>query len=59
MDNHIHLMISEGTEDVTEAMKRITVSYVYYFKKKYKNVSHLFQDRFKCEVIEQDSYKRV
>jgi len=29
MDNHIHLMISEGTEDVTKAMKRITVSYVH------------------------------
>jgi len=56
MDNHIHLLISEGTEDVTKAMKRITVSYVYYFNKKYKRVGHLFQDRFKSEVIEQDSY---
>ena len=56
MDNHIHLMISEGTEDVAQAMKRITVSYVYYFNKKYKRVGHLFQDRFKSEVIEQDSY---
>ena len=56
MDNHIHLFISEGTEDVIKAMKRITVSYVYYFNKKYKRVGHLFQDRFKSEVIEQDSY---
>jgi len=55
MDNHIHLLISEGTEDVTKAIKRITVSYVYYFNKKYKRVGHLFQDRFKSEVIEQDS----
>ena len=56
MDNHIHLFISEGTEDVIKAMKRITVSYVYYFNKKYKRVGHLFQDRFKSEVIEQDSH---
>jgi hypothetical protein len=49
-------MISEGTEDVAKVMKRITVSYVYYFNKKYKRVGHLFQDRFKSEVIEQDCY---
>jgi len=56
MDNHIHLMLSEGNEDIAMVMKRITVSYVYYFNKKYKRVGHLFQDRFKSEVIEQDSY---
>lgn len=56
MDNHIHLMLSEGVEDIAKAMKRVTVSYVYYFNKKYKRVGHLFQDRFKSEVVEQDSY---
>jgi len=56
MDNHVHLMISEGTEDIATVMKRITVSYVYYFNKKYKRVGHLFQDRFRSEVVEDDSY---
>ncbi|RJX25367.1 MAG: transposase [Dethiobacter sp.] len=56
MDNHFHFILGEGTEDVAKVMKRITVSYVYYFNKKYKRVGHLFQDRFKSEVVEQDSY---
>lgn len=56
MDNHVHLMLREGEEDVATVMKRITVSYVYYFNKKYKRVGHLFQDRFKSEVVEQDRY---
>lgn len=56
MDNHIHLMLGEGIEDLARVMKRITVSYVYYFNKKYKRVGHLFQDRFKSEIVEQDSY---
>ncbi|MHB1653303.1 MAG: REP-associated tyrosine transposase [Desulfitobacteriaceae bacterium] len=56
MDNHIHLMLSEGVEDVAKVMKRISVSYVYYFNKKYKRVGHLFQDRFKSEIVEDDSY---
>ena len=56
MDNHIHLMLREGVEDISTVIKRITVSYVYYFNKKYKRVGHLFQDRFRSEVVEQDSY---
>jgi REP element-mobilizing transposase RayT len=51
MDNHLHMMISEGKEDVARIMKRITVSYVSYFNKKYRRVGHLFQDRFKSEGI--------
>ncbi|NLI92273.1 MAG: transposase [Peptococcaceae bacterium] len=56
MDNHVHLAIGEGTNDIAKVMKKITVSYVYYFNKKYKRVGHLFQDRFKSQVIESDSY---
>ena len=56
MDNHVHLMISEGTEEIARVMKRITVSYAYYFNKKYKRVGHLFQDRFKSEVVEEENY---
>lgn len=56
MDNHVHLMISEANEDISTTMKRITVSYVNYFNKKYERVGHLFQDRFKSETIEGDSY---
>jgi len=56
MDNHIHLLIREGKEDVATALKRITVSYVSYFNKKYNRVGHLFQDRFKSEIVENDAY---
>lgn len=56
MNNHIHMMISEGTEDIAKILKRITVSYVSYFNKKYKRVGHLFQDRFKSEVVNEDEY---
>ncbi len=56
MDNHVHLMISEGAEDLSKIMKRINVSYVHYFNQKYERVGHLFQDRFKSENVEQDRY---
>jgi len=56
MDNHVHLLLREGKEDIARVMKRITVSYVYYFNKKYKRVGHLFQDRYRSEVVEKDGY---
>ncbi len=56
MDNHVHLLIDEGRDEIARIMKRINVSYAYYFNKKYKRVGHLFQDRFKSEVIDSDSY---
>ena len=56
MNNHIHLLINEGNDEISKIMKRINVSYVYYFNKKYNRVGHLFQDRFRSEIIEDDVY---
>jgi putative transposase len=56
MNNHVHLLINEGNEEIARIMKRINVSYAYYFNKKYKRVGHLFQDRFKSEAIESEEY---
>jgi len=56
MDNHAHLLLQEREEDIANIMKRINVSYVFYFNKKYQKIGHLFQDRYKSEKIEDDSY---
>lgn len=56
MNNHVHMMLGEGVEDVARVMKRITVSYVCYFNKKYKRIGHLFQGRFKSEGVEDERY---
>ena len=56
MDNHIHLLIKEGKESIGDTMKRIGVSYVSWYNRKYDRIGHLFQDRFKSEVVETDEY---
>lgn len=56
MENHVHLLIKEGTDPISQAMKRITVSYATYFNKKYDRVGHFFQDRFRSEAVDNDSY---
>ena len=56
MDNHVHLLIKEGKDEIARIMKRINTSYAYYFNKKYKRIGHVFQDRYKSEVIENEGY---
>jgi len=59
MNNHVHLLIREGSENISQTMKRINVAYAYYFNHKYKRIGHLFQDRFRSEIIEDDIYLMV
>jgi len=56
MSNHIHLLVREGNESLSITMKRLGVSYVGFYNWKYQTIGHLFQDRFKSEKVENDSY---
>ena len=56
MSNHIHLLIKEGKETISQAIKRIGVNYAYWYNSKYARCGHLFQDRFKSETVEDDRY---
>ena len=56
MDNHLHLIVKEQKETISQIIKKIAISYAYYFNNKYKRVGHLFQDRYKSETIEDEPY---
>jgi len=56
MSNHVHLLIKEKNDQISRVMKRINISYVNYFNKKYQQIGHLFQGRYKSEPIESENY---
>ena len=56
MDNHIHLLLNDNGNDISKFMKSINVSYVSYFNRVYQRCGHLFQDRFKSELVKDDRY---
>lgn len=56
MDNHFHILIQEHSEPIGMLIKRICSSYVLWFNKKHGRCGHLFQDRFKSEVVDSDRY---
>ncbi len=56
MGNHIHLLLQEGKAEIADIMKRIGVSFVWYYNSKYNTTGHLFQDRYNSEAVESDAY---
>jgi REP element-mobilizing transposase RayT len=56
MTNHVHLLIKEGAETVSQIMRRIGTRYVQFFNWKHNRIGHLFQDRFKSEAVTDDRY---
>ncbi len=56
MDNHVHLLIKGESESIVLLMKKIGVSYSWYYNKKYERIGHLFQDRYKSEPIDNEVY---
>ena len=56
MGNHVHLLLKDEKDELELIMKKISCSYAYYFNNKYERVGHLFQDRYKSEPIEDETY---
>lgn len=56
MDNHIHLMIDDNGNDISKIVKSINISYAQYFNRIYSRCGHLFQDRFKSEMVNNEGY---
>jgi len=58
MGNHVHLLIRTGEngEPLSMIFRRLGTRYVFWYNGKYRRVGHLFQDRYRSEVVEDDSY---
>jgi len=53
MPNHFHLLIEQtGDIPVSKLISQLCTSYAMYVNKKYKRVGHVFQDKFKAVLIE-------
>jgi len=59
MDNHSHLMIDANGADISKVMHGINFSYALYFNKKYKREGHLFKDRFKSKIVDNERYLKT
>ncbi|MEQ8175210.1 MAG: transposase [Syntrophomonadaceae bacterium] len=56
MDNHVHLLLNQKELELASIMKSIAVRYASYYNWKHSREGHVFQDRYKSEVIEDERY---
>lgn len=57
MDNHPHLIAWLDEESrLSKFMKQLSLSYYNYYKDTYGHSGHLWQGRFKSNIIDTDSY---
>lgn len=55
LDTHAHFLI-KVEEDISTVMKKINISYAYYYNNKYNCKGHVFHDRFQSSCIKDSNY---
>ena len=56
MDNHVHLVVRAELPELSEAVKKINIRYAMGYNRHGDRVGHVFQDRYRSEVILNDSH---
>jgi len=56
MPNHFHVLVRTGRQSLSKSMRRLLTGYVINFNLRHKRHGHLFQNRYKSIVCEEDPY---
>jgi putative transposase len=56
MQNHLHFLIEVGEIPLSRIMQSLLFGYAQYFNRRYKEVGHLFQGRYKAILCDKDAY---
>jgi len=54
--NHFHLLVQTGNRPLYASMRKILTGYVVRFNRRHHRQGHLFQNRYKSIVCEEDPY---
>jgi len=54
--NHFHLLLRRTAVPVSTLMQRLLTSYAMYFNRRHQRCGHLFQNRYKAIVCQDDAY---
>jgi putative transposase len=56
MSNHFHVLLRSGSEGLSTTMRRLLTGYAVRFNRRHRRWGHLFQNRYKSILVEEDSY---
>ena len=56
IDNHFHLLLKTGHVPVATLMRRLLTGYAVSFNLRHNRIGHLFQNRYKSILCQEDAY---
>ena len=56
LPNHAHLLVRTGRRPLPRSMRALLTGYAGAFNRRHKRVGHLFQNRYKSIVVEEEPY---
>jgi len=56
MDNHVHLLFKSGKLGISSTMRKLLTWYAQYFNRRHKRTGHLFENRYKSILCDEDNY---
>ena len=59
MPNHYHLLVSTPEGNISQAMGWLLTSFTVRYNKSHQRIGHVFQGRFKAQIIDDRGYART
>ena len=56
LTNHIHLLLRTPQSNLSKMMQPFQTSYTVYFNRRHKHTGHVFEQRYKAFLVDQDNY---
>jgi REP element-mobilizing transposase RayT len=56
MKNHFHLLVRTENQPLADSMRKLLTGYVVNYNRRHKRYGHLFQNRYKSIICEDDPY---
>ena len=56
LTNHVHLVLETPQGNLSKMMQAFQTSYTVYFNKRHGRTGHVFEQRYKAFVVDQDNY---
>jgi len=56
MDNHAHILFKSGKQGVSDIMRKLLTWYAQYYNRSHKRTGHLFSNRYKSVLCDEDTY---
>ena len=56
MSNHVHILFKSGKKGISAVMRKLLTWYAVYYNRRHRRSGHLFENRYKSILCEEDRY---